>query len=121
MTCLRTTVTLQRRPLHVSVHCSDPLAMRVDEVSSRIKASARKGSEGLTAHASRVSEGMELHVAPKITRPSVTITRLCSLGVSAGWELFYVKEGVYLLSDGNSYKVLKHNGPKVLTINDVIR
>lgn len=48
-------------------------------------------------------------VSRKASPLSVTISALCSVGVfERDHELFYVKEGVFLLVDGKKLKVLKY-------------
>lgn len=48
-------------------------------------------------------------ISRKTTTLNVTVSALCSVGVfERDHELFYVKEGVFLLVDGKKLKVLKY-------------
>ena len=51
----------------------------------------------------------EIHCFDKTSRINVDCSIVCSVGIlDRTHELFYVREGVFLLSDGKKLKVLKY-------------
>jgi hypothetical protein len=66
-------------------------------------------------NAFKPSDILVLQISDKTKRPKITCSEICSVGVSeAGYEVFMVKEGVFLLFDGYEFSVLKEHG-KILS------
>lgn len=54
---------------------------------------------------------MHIKIWDSTTPLKVTVSHVCSVGLDENKrEVFLVKEGVFLLSDGKTFKVLKQDG-----------
>lgn len=47
------------------------------------------------------------HTFKVSTDIEVSVIKLCTVGKYDGWEVFLVKEGIFLLSDGKTFKVIR--------------
>lgn len=62
---------------------------------------------GISASALLVSEPIVVSIWDRNIHPKVHCNIVCSVGLDRGREIFMVKEGVFLLFDGSTFKVLK--------------
>lgn len=99
--------------------CIDILVRRVSAILSF---GSKRLGEGLSFMSERFGHGISFRTeriddsfvfnAPRVGQPiSFHCSLVCSVGYSDdGYEVFLVKEGVFLLSDGLTYRVIKQNG-----------
>lgn len=62
---------------------------------------------GISVSTLLASEPIIMSLCDRTIHPKVRCNIVCSVGVDRNREIFMVKEGVFLLFDGSTFKVLK--------------
>ena len=99
--------------------CIDILVRRVSDILSfgskrlgeRLSFMAERTGREISFRTERIDDSFVFN-ASRVGQPiSFHCSLVCSVGYDDdGYEVFLVKEGVFLLSDGLTYRVIKQNG-----------
>lgn len=100
--CLQTQVSLVSKHIKVEAkNLTDSLKILTERIGDELKAQALRIGGGLSCYAKDAMKGKHLNVSCGM---------VCSLGsFDDRYELFYLADGdVFLLSDGETFNVLKY-------------
>lgn len=107
MSCLNASVSRVGESITASVVTNNGINVAVERYGRDVSAIARVLNKAVEATASLCSK----IITPIVTRigdPMVaSCNMVCSIGMDNGREVFMVKEGVFLLADGDTFKVIK--------------
>lgn len=84
-----------------------PLQLQMERVGDGLTFGISKANESPILVASRSSEEMSLGVARMGQPMSLNCSLVCVIEFNDGYEAFMVEEGVFLLSDGATLRVIK--------------
>lgn len=97
MPCLSTNISRANTPLVLSVYGLKGSSASFNDATQHLFASMSRAVASPSIKTSVASHKMR-----------VGVSCLCSVGLDNGRELFMVKDGVFLLSDGKTFKVIKY-------------
>lgn len=88
-----------------------PLLFSAEEVQGDLSFDAKRVGSSFTSMTHRIGDKLEVYVGRVSTGLDFSVSLVCLVGKDKdGREVFMVKEGVFLLEDGKTFRVIKEDG-----------
>jgi hypothetical protein len=88
-----------------------PLLFSAERVQDELSFDAKRVGSSIAFITHRIGDELEVYVGRVSTGLDFSVSLVCSVGKDKdGREVFMVKEGVFLLEDGETFRVIKEDG-----------